>query len=366
MTQAHLDWRAFARMVMPHVLAVTVLLALVARQSPEPYPTDQAMMERVGQGVIVPGCADLNCFRILVPAVVEAFPGPALPRWRAYAVAGTVAAAVAAAALALQVGLGHRVALTTLWLSALGAGSMAAIHHPFNADPLVWSMAPLITVLLLRNRINAAIAVTLVGLLAKEFAAAALFISAAASALQRRWRHAWRLGGAAVGVTAAWAALHVTLMQAFGYSYNDNPSSQPLAGGYLRLWLTHVTPVSGALAVFGTFGALYLVLPSAWSTAPAALRSLLLGSIPAVLAFVYVATPERVIWNFFFLVVPLAGIVMARLPLPWLTAFVALFALSNLRIGAQMSGVPASRYAVALTVVLAGAAIWLHRGKVAS
>jgi len=40
---------------------------------------------------------------------------------------------------------------------------------------------------------------------------------------------------------------------------------------------------------------------------------------------------------------------------------VALFALANLRIGAQVPGVPASRYALMATLVIAAAAAWRSR-----
>ena len=349
--------RAYAVTALPHATVVVSILCAVAYVSPAPHPTDQGMMERVGRGVIVDGCADLNCFRMLVPSIVERLPGPSLPRWRGYAVACNAAAAVAAGWLALQLGLGSRVALITLWLAALGSGSFATINHPYNNDPLVWLLAPLITALTLQSRILKAALLALVGIFAKEFAAAPLYIAAAASAIGRQWRECLRQAAAAVAVTAAWLALQLALILAFNYSYDNNPSSQVQSGGYLRVWLAHVTPLTGALAIFGTFGALYVLLPSGWQAAPATLRRLALGAIPAAAAFVYVATPERVLWNFFFIVVPIAAIALAMLPTALVGAFIVMFAAANLRIGAQVSAVPASRYAVIVTLLLAVLAI---------
>src|SRR5256885_6721455 len=51
-----------------------------------------------------------------------------------------------------------------------------------------------------------------------------------------------------------------------------------------------------------------------------------------------------------------SALVLEELSNPLAIAFVALFGLSNLRIGAQVSFVPEARYALALTVVLAIAA----------
>lgn len=339
------------------------VLTLVAWLSPSPYPTDQAMMERVGQGVLVPGCSDLNCFRILVPATLEALPGPSMVRWRGFAVLANTAAAIAAAYLALALGLSAAGATWTAWLAATGAGSFSTIHHPYNADPLVLLIAPMVTALILRDRLMAAGAIATVGIFAKEFAAAALYISAAAAALGRRWQESIKQFALAIAVTAVWVALQIVLMTAYAYSYNDNPSSQPLSGGYLRLWLTHVTPLSGFAAIYGAFGAVYLLLPAGWALAPTRLRHLAIGALPAVAALVYVATPERAVWNFFFLVLPIAALVLERVPAALAGAFVASLAVANLRIGGQVAAVPSSRYAVVMSVGLAAAAIWQARSN---
>jgi hypothetical protein len=146
-------------------------------------------------------------------------------------------------------------------------------------------------------------------------------------------------------------------MYGFNYTYDANPSSRPLEGGYLRLWLQNVTPATAAFGLFGVFGALTLVIPAGWRRAPQALRHLAIGAIPAAMAFMYVATPERALWNFFFLAIPLGAIVIAELPVSAGVLFVALFALANFRIGGQVPHVPASRYALAISVLIAVAAL---------
>lgn len=340
-----------------------LLLATVGWFAPLPEPTDRGMMEKVGRGVIVRDCADLNCFRILVPATLEALPGPSMLRWRGFAAVANTAAAMAAAYLALELGLSPLAATLTAWLSAVGAGSFSTIYHPYNADPFVLALAPVITMLLMRRRWLSAVATATIGILAKEFAAAPLYISAAASAIERRWRDCGRQFLLAIGVTAIWLVFHLILMRAFNYSYNDNPSSRLFSGGYLRLWLSHVPPVIAAYALFGVFGAAWLLLPFGWIEAPAHLKRLALGSIPAALALAYVATPERALWNFFFLVLPIAAIALSRLPVALAAVFVALFGLANLRLGAQMPGVPDARYALALTLAIALVAAWHSRNR---
>ena len=353
MKQASRFWRAAPW----HFAGVTAVLALVAWWSPPPAPTDQLMMEHVGQGVIVPGCADLNCFRILVPATVELFPGPSLPRWRVYAVVMNAAAALATGRLALALGLAPRAVALTIWLSALGAGSFSTVYHPYNADPLVLFLAPVTTWLLLNGRGLAAGALATFGIFAKEFAAAPLYIAAAASAIRRDGAGLRRHLALAVAVTTIWLGLQLGLMAAFGYSYNANPSSRPLEGGYLRVWLEHVGAPQALFALFGTFGALHLLIPVGWQRASPELRQLSIGAIPALLAFMYVATPERALWNFYFLAVPLAAIVLARLSAAAAWAFVAFYTLANFRIGAQIPDVPTARYALAVTIAIAVVAI---------
>jgi hypothetical protein len=340
------------------------VLTIVARLSPAPYPTDQLMMERVGRGVLVPGCADLNCFRILVPAAVEALPGDAMVRWRAYAVIANALAAIAAARLALELGLSSSAATWTAWLSALGAGSLATVYHPYNADSFVLLLAPLITILLLRKRWFGAGALSTLGIFAKEFAAAPLYIASVAAGLAGRWRDCARQGLLAIAVTGIWVALQVTLIFALDYSYNDNPSSNLMAGGYLRRWLSHVTPASGAFALLGAFGGVYLLLPFGWRYAPDELKRLALGAVPALAALAYVATPERALWNFFFLVLPMAAMVLERAPVTVAVIFVASHAVANLRVGAQIAGVPHARYALALSLVAAATAIVYRRRDV--
>jgi hypothetical protein len=88
-----------------------------------------------------------------------------------------------------------------------------------------------------------------------------------------------------------------------------------------------------------------------------------MASIPVALVFAYVQQPDRALWNFHFVITPLAALVLYRLPAAMAWATVAAFAIANLRIGAQLMFIPAARVALALSIVLAAAGMiwaWLH------
>jgi hypothetical protein len=76
-------------------------------------------------------------------------------------------------------------------------------------------------------------------------------------------------------------------------------------------------------------------------------------SLPIAAVFGYVQQPDRGLWNFHYLVAPLAALVLARVPaaLSWTT--IGLFAVGNLRVGAQLPIAALSRWAIVGSVVLA-------------
>jgi hypothetical protein len=110
-------------------------------------------------------------------------------------------------------------------------------------------------------------------------------------------------------------------------------------------------------AMFNEFGALYLLAPVGFVFAPASLRRLTIVAAPIALVLCYVQQPDRALWNFHFLVAPLAALTLERAPLALAGLTVAAFAVANLRVGAQLMAVPAARYALALSVVFAIVAI---------
>jgi hypothetical protein len=335
-------------------------LAVIAWLSPLPDRlTDREIYEATAARGIVRDCTDLHCFRVLVAWTIGPLPGPSLVKWKAYAVAANAAAAVAVFELALIFGLTRRASLVAAALSALGFGSLYTLHDVHTSDPLMYALGPLVTLLLLRDRVAVAGLIASIGVLAKEFVAAPLYIVAAAAWIEGRTAFSLRALAAANTAFLVWLLLQLTLIIGFNYGYGDNPSTHLLSGGYLARWLGEQTARGVASAMFNQFGVLWMLAPLGFLAAPSHLRRLALVSLPVAAVFGYVQQPDRALWNFHFLVTPLAALALSRAPLVLITIVVGLFALGNLRVGAQLEFVPAARFALAASVAVATAAVFV-------
>jgi hypothetical protein len=329
-------------------------LGTIAFLSPRPDRlTDRDVYEASAREHIVEDCTDLHCFRLLVPWTLGMLPGSSDLRWKSYAVACNAAAAVFLYQLCLTLGLTRRAARLAAVLTAFGFGSLYTLHDPFTADPLMFALGPLLMNALVCGRIAFAGAVGSIGVLGKEFAAAPLFIFTAYSALERRWTTAARGLAAANAAFIVWVTAQLALMLRFNYGYGDSTSTQLLSGGLIVHWFAKLSLRGVASAMFNEFGALYVLAPIGFLLAPAPLRRLVIVAVPAAVLFSYVQQPDRALWNFHFLIVPLGALVLDRAPgaLAWATAGV--FAFANLRVGAQLAHVPAARFALGLSVLLA-------------
>ena len=244
-----------------------------------------------------------------------------------------------------------------MWLSAVGFGSMSMVYHPYTADSLMFLLCPLITLMLVRGRLAWAGALATIGIFGKEVAAAPLFIAAIAHGIERQWRLAGRTLAVALGVTAIWIALQLTLMSFFQYGYGPNPAVDLFAGGYLRYWLEHAGLRNATVALFVEYGAIYFLAAYGLMLAPARLRGFAIGAIPPAIALSYVQIPDRALWNFYYLWVPRAAIVLTALPMfaGWL--FTLMFGLANVRVAGQVMTVPPIRVTITITLVIAVAAI---------
>ncbi|HUQ88805.1 MAG TPA: hypothetical protein VM096_14710 [Vicinamibacterales bacterium] len=344
-------------------LAFVAALGVIAYLSPEPdRVTDRPVYEATAQQFVVPDCADLHCFRVLMPWLLGSLPGPSLPKWKVYAVVANATAAIVVLALSIAWALPARAAIMAAAMSAFGFGALYTLHDVFTSDPLMFALGPLLVLLLLRERFMLAAGIASVGVLAKEFAAAPVYIFSAASILQRRFPTAWRALAAANCALIVWLLLQFTLMLRFNYGYGDNPSTHLGSGGYLAKWLAEQSPRGAAIAMFNEFGVLWLLAPIGWFLATRSLRMFAIASIPVALVFGYVQQPDRALWNFHFLVTPLASLVLSRLPAIAAWAMIAFFAIANLRVGAQLMFVPAARGALAASIVIAAIGImWAWR-----
>jgi hypothetical protein len=341
-------------------LAAAVSLAAIACVASHTRLPDSYWYTSMAEKPIIPGCSSIACFRVLVSWAMWLLPGVEL-KWRIYAVVFNALAALAVFDLSLRLGLSRRAALMAMALSTFGFGSLWTLFEPFNSDPFMFFLGPLVTRWLLEERIAVAFWVTAAGVLAKEFVVAPLAIYAIAEAWARRWPHALRAASAAGGAFVVWLALHFWLRHWFNYNYAGNASTRLSEGGYLVFWLTHEPLRTSIAAQFVEFGALYFLIPVGFRGAPRQLKALTLAAVPVACVFCYVQQPDRALWNFHFLTSPLSALALERVSNPLAIAFVALFAFANLRVGAQVSFVPAARYALAASTLIALIAIAADR-----
>jgi hypothetical protein len=335
-------------------------LAAIAWRSPGPDRiTDRDVYEATASRTIVPDCTDIHCFRVLVAWTLGALPGDSVVKWKTYAVLANTAAAAAVLILSLAWGLSLRAAVMAAVVSAFGFGALYTLHDPFTSDPLMYALAPLVVLLLLHERVAIAAAVGVVGVMAKEFVAAPLFMFSAASWLEGRRDLALRVLAAANLALIAWLILQLTLILRFNYGYGNNPSTHLLSGGYLLSWLGQLSPRAALSALINEFGALWILAPAGLLFAPVVVRRFALLALPVAAVFAYVQQPDRALWNFHFLVTPLAALILERVPAILAWVVIALFAFANLRVGAQLAGVPAARFALAVSGILAMVSVGL-------
>jgi hypothetical protein len=336
-----------------HWAALAACLGAIAWASPLPQRvTDRDIYEASAANMVVADCSDLHCFRVLVPWALGRLPGPSIVKWKTYAVAANAAAAVAVFALCLGFGLPRRAAWFASVASAFGFGSLYTLHDVYTSDPLMFLAGPLITNELLNGGIALAAVFGIAGVFAKEFAAAPFYVVAAVHAIERRWDAAARVFAAGNAALIVWLVLTLTLMLRFNYTYAGSPSTNLAGGGFLAAWLHQQSARGVASAMLNEFGALYVLAPVGFLLAPRPLRLLALTALPIAALFAYVQQPDRALWNFHFLVVPLAAIVLDRAPRLG-AATLAAFAVGNLRVGAQLPIAKVGVAALAVSLVLA-------------
>jgi hypothetical protein len=317
--------------------AFTVVLGLIAWASPLPQRvTDRDVYEATAAHGVVLDCSDIHCFRVLVPWLVAPLPGASIVKWKAYAVVSNAAAGVAVFMLCLTFGLSSRAAWFASIGSAFGFGSLYTLHDVYTSDPLMYLLGPLLTNQLLIGRTGVATAVAAIGVLAKEFAAAPLYLVTTVLAVERRWVEAARTFAAGNAVLVIWLVFTLTLMLRFNYTYAGSASADLGGGGNLVGWLHRQSARGVAAAMFNEFGVLYILTPLGFFLAPRRLRLVAVASLPLAALFGYVQQPDRALWNFHFLVLPLAALVLARAPMALASLTLVAFIAGNLRVGAQL------------------------------
>lgn len=308
-------------------LAATLALSLgtvALGLSPE-YVTDRDTYEQVGRQLIIPDCSNLHCTRVLVAWVIEQLPGESIVKWKTYAVIGNLLAAWGIFSLSRRFGLDLQASRAAAMMSALGPGAQLTALDPHTSDPLIYGVVPWLVRLLIDGRFAAVTACAVVGVWAKEFAVAPLWIFAVFGGLLRRTDIVLKSAAGAALASAAWVGQQLWFILAHNYSYGGNSSARILEGGYLLTWIRWIGPVRAIGAMVLHFGPLAWLVTAGFRRSPRELKLLALASAPAVLAFAYVQQPDRAIWNFQFVLLPLAAVTFQGAPLwlraTWLTAF---------------------------------------------
>ena len=344
------------------ILLMIAVLGTVAWLSPQPWwETDRDVYERMGREWLVPGCNDFHCFRPLVSWVLGRIPGPPLVIWKSYAVICQAAAGFAMALWVMRWNASVRSARMVAWLTALGSGACYTLFDPYTSDPLMHLLGPALMLAIDRGRFAAATTVSALGVFAKEFAAVPLAISAATRGLQQRWPEMRRLTALTIVVLIVWAAWQLIARTQLNYTTGPTYSADVTTGGYLVFWLLTLSPTLVATLVTMVLGGLWLLWPAGLYWGPRDLRQLTFASVPALLVFNALQQPDRALWNFAFLVMPAAAIVLDRVPASLGWALVAAQGLLNVRFGAQLSQVPSSRISLAAAAIVAAAIVWRAR-----
>jgi hypothetical protein len=347
------------------IALMVAVLGATAWLAPQPWwETDRDVYERLGREWVVPGCNDFHCFRPLVSWLLGRMPGPSLLTWKAYAVLCQAGAAVAMFYWARRWDVSLRSARMVAWLTALGSGACYTLFDPYTSDPLMHVLGPALMLAIDRGRLGVATAVSAIGVFAKEFAAVPLAITAAARGIQQRWPETRRLTAAAMIVIAVWAAWQVFARTQLQYTTGPTYSADVTTGGYVVFWLLTLSTTLVVTLITMVLGGLWLLWPAGLYWGPRELRQLTFASLPALLVFNALQQPDRALWNFAFLVMPAAAVVLDRAPamLGWL--LVVFQALINMRFGAQLFQLPPARLSLAAAAIVAAAIVWHARTDV--
>jgi hypothetical protein len=227
----------------------------------------------------------------------------------------------------------------------------------FLAGPLVlWMFA-------LGRSIKAGV-IAAVLIVAKEFAVVPVYIHTVTEWLAGRRAEALRTALIACAVLGVWIGLQYWLRTSHGYFFGATLSAQPLRGGYLLHWLQQTPRAVAAASMVAELGVLWLLAPVGWRYAPPLLRHVAIAAVPPAAALVYFQQPDRALWNFHFILTPLAALPLARVPAPLAGITLLTFAIANLRVGAQLSFVPPATLSLAASMVCGAfccAWLWQHR-----
>lgn len=347
-------------------LLVAGVLTVVAALVPSPWwATDKDVYERMSREWFIPGCNDFHCFRPLVSMVLGLVPGGGSMVWKGYAVACEAGAAVLMGLWVSRLGASTRASSMVVWLTALGSGSLYTLFDPHTSDPFMHLLGAAVMVLWTDARFGAAVALSAIGVLAKEFAAVPLAVLAATRALQGRWPEFRLATAGAVGAIAVWAAWQLIARTMLGYVTGPTYSADVTTGGFLVFWLLNLSSALVIASLLMSFGGLWLLWPAGLVWGSREIRQLTLAALPPMLVFTALQQPERALWNFAIIVMPAVAVVLDLVPAGVGWAMVGGQALLNLRFGAQLTFMPSARILFGVAALIAVVAVWRARQSVA-
>src|SRR5439155_14552362 len=130
-------------------------------------------------------------------------------KWKGYAVLCNAAAAISVFDLCLFFGLSVRASAIAGALTAFGFSSFGTLWQPYQSDPLMFWLSPVVMRWALEDRMARAGVVASIGVLAKEFIVVPFAIAGIADARDGRWRRAFRAAAAGAMAFAVWLTLQL-------------------------------------------------------------------------------------------------------------------------------------------------------------
>ncbi len=335
--------------------ALSGLTQLVAPA--QPRLSDRQEYESVGQHPLEADCTwSVYCYRVLVPVLLEQIPLAPDSRWRWFRWSAVTAAGAIVSSTAASLGGGLSAAILVSVMVQTSFGFAFTAYDPYSAEPMVYLTSAVLAWCWMANRWAAALAIGIAGVFAKETVALMSGALALASFSERRenWRR-WLVQAAIVAATLL--AFHGVMETYFGWGIATNPASRFSEGSWLALWWRN-NPGIGRKTFYLSmpFGFVWLYAAAGFLIAPAKLRHLAIGAALPFLALNYVQNPERALANVFFVVAPLAAVLLARVPRPVALAAVVTNGLFTARAGTASAWLPATPY---LLLPAAATAAWV-------
>jgi hypothetical protein len=321
---------------------------------------DRLGYQYVSQHPLAADCPhNIFCYRVVVPVLAGAMPQPDVVSWRALAVLANAIDGILLGALAVAAGAGVSAALIAAILFQASFGATFSLFDPFTPDALVMCIGAMLALCWWYDRPFLALGIGLVGVFVKETVALLVSIAALAACLYPQAGSRKRWLSVALVTWLVLFAFHASMDLFAGWSEAGSGSADLIHGGWLFRWLTDptLTPATRALYLFIPFGFAWLYAGLGARYAPQRLRVLGLASLLLLPLLVYVQTPERALVTASFIVIPLAAIYLARLPLALgLTAAIT-NGLLTARVGLSTSSLPPLGYLLIVAGLVAAVAI---------